>query len=123
MSTSDGTNEEAILDYLAIKINWNDATWILTSSFIIFTMQTGFALLQSGFVRRKNQVSMMLNTTFNPIISGSNIHCYSILFCRLFFFVYLFFQMIFTLFRFDVLAVSLWLHRRVGHFQRIYWHW
>ncbi|KAJ6223431.1 hypothetical protein RDWZM_001976 [Blomia tropicalis] len=57
-------------DYMSVKINGNDATWILTSSFIIFTMQTGFSLLQSGMVRRKNQISIMIMNMFNPIVSG-----------------------------------------------------
>ncbi|KAK3750845.1 hypothetical protein QZH41_007647 [Actinostola sp. cb2023] len=35
---------------------WDDATWVLSSSFIIFTMQSGFGLLESGMVSRKNEV-------------------------------------------------------------------
>ena len=34
---------------------WDDATWILAASFIIFTMQTGFGMLESGIVSLKNQ--------------------------------------------------------------------
>lgn len=60
----------ATVNKSSIQINWNDATWILTASFIIFTMQTGFSLLQSGFVRKKNQVSIMFKTTFDPIVCG-----------------------------------------------------
>ncbi len=52
------------------EISWNDATWILTSSFIIFTMQTGFSLLESGSVRRKNQTSVMLKSCCDPLFSG-----------------------------------------------------
>lgn len=29
-------------------IGYEDATWILTSAFIIFTMQSGFGLIESG---------------------------------------------------------------------------
>ena len=36
---------------------WDDATWILAASFIIFTMQTGFGMLESGIVSLKNQES------------------------------------------------------------------
>lgn len=35
---------EKNFDYLAIKINYNDASFILTSSFVIFTMQVCFHL-------------------------------------------------------------------------------
>ena len=30
------------------ELDSSDATWILTSSFIIFTMQSGFGLLEAG---------------------------------------------------------------------------
>lgn len=30
------------------QLNSDDATWILTSAFIIFTMQSGFGLVESG---------------------------------------------------------------------------
>ena len=30
------------------SLNSDDATWILTSAFIIFTMQSGFGLVESG---------------------------------------------------------------------------
>ena len=38
---------------------WDDATWILTSAFIIFTMQSGFGLLESGSVSQKNEVGLI----------------------------------------------------------------
>ena len=49
--------------YLTIQVvprtvwYWDDATWILAASFIIFTMQTGFGMLESGIVSLKNQES------------------------------------------------------------------
>ncbi|RWS17060.1 putative ammonium transporter 3-like protein [Dinothrombium tinctorium] len=51
-------------------MNSGDATWILTSSFIIFTMQTGFGLLESASIRKKNEVSMMLRNCICPLFSG-----------------------------------------------------
>ena len=36
---------------------WDDATWILSSAFIIFTMQSGFGLLEAGMASQKNEVS------------------------------------------------------------------
>lgn len=35
-------------------LNSDDATWILTSAFIIFTMQSGFGLVESGNVFKAN---------------------------------------------------------------------
>ena len=52
------------------EITWDDSTWILTSSFIIFTMQTGFSLLGSGSVRRKNHVSIVLKNCCDPLFTG-----------------------------------------------------
>lgn len=37
-------------------IDIQDATWVMTTALIIFTMQTGFALVESGVVRKKNEV-------------------------------------------------------------------
>ena len=30
-------------------LSWDDATWILTASFIIFTMQTGMTISETDF--------------------------------------------------------------------------
>ncbi|RWS29085.1 putative ammonium transporter 3-like protein [Leptotrombidium deliense] len=51
-------------------IHFDDATWILTSSFIIFTMQTGFSLLESGCVRKKSEVSVMMKNCIDPLFNG-----------------------------------------------------
>ncbi|WAR00244.1 AMT3-like protein [Mya arenaria] len=51
-------------------ITWDDATWILTSSFIIFTMQSGFGLLESGCVSRKNEVNIMFKNAVDVVFGG-----------------------------------------------------
>ncbi|XP_033112705.1 putative ammonium transporter 3, partial [Anneissia japonica] len=50
--------------------SWDDATWILTSSFIIFTMQSGFGLLESGTVTRKNEVNIMVKNAMDVVFGG-----------------------------------------------------
>ncbi|XP_071171797.1 putative ammonium transporter 3 [Mytilus edulis] len=52
------------------NLTWDDATWILTSSFIIFTMQSGFGLLESGAVTRKNEVNIMIKNAADVIFGG-----------------------------------------------------
>lgn len=42
---------QAGLLYTEQTISFGDATWILTSAFIIFTMQSGFGLIESGEFR------------------------------------------------------------------------
>ncbi|XP_064609479.1 putative ammonium transporter 3 [Liolophura sinensis] len=49
---------------------WDDATWILTSSFIIFTMQSGFGLLESGIASRKNEVNIMVKNAVDVVFGG-----------------------------------------------------
>ncbi|XP_070543777.1 putative ammonium transporter 2 [Ptychodera flava] len=49
---------------------WDDATWILTSAFIIFTMQSGFGLLESGSASRKNEVNIMVKNAVDVIFGG-----------------------------------------------------
>ncbi|XP_070542959.1 putative ammonium transporter 2 [Ptychodera flava] len=50
--------------------SWDDATWILTSAFIIFTMQSGFGLLESGTVTRKNEVNIMVKNVVDVLFGG-----------------------------------------------------
>ena len=38
-----------------------DATWILTSAFIIFTMQSGFGLLEAGLCLSKTIICLVAN--------------------------------------------------------------
>nr|KAG5695302.1 hypothetical protein BaRGS_028237 [Batillaria attramentaria] len=48
----------------------SDAVWILTSTFIIFTMQAGFGLLESGSVSTKNEVNIMVKNAVDVIYGG-----------------------------------------------------
>ncbi|KAL5004706.1 hypothetical protein ScPMuIL_018162 [Solemya velum] len=49
---------------------WDDATWILACSFIIFTMQSGFALLESGIASRKSEVNVMVKNVVDVVFGG-----------------------------------------------------
>lgn len=48
----------------------DDATWILTSAFIIFTMQSGFGLLEAGMVSKKNETNIMVKNAVDVIYGG-----------------------------------------------------
>ncbi|XP_048589128.1 putative ammonium transporter 3 isoform X2 [Nematostella vectensis] len=52
------------------EISSDDATWILTSAFIIFTMQSGFGLLESGMVSSKNEANIMVKNAVDVIYGG-----------------------------------------------------
>jgi len=47
-----------------------DAVWILTSAFIIFTMISGFGLVESGMVSRKNETNIMVKNAVDVIFGG-----------------------------------------------------
>ena len=48
----------------------DDATWILTSAFIVFTMQSGFGLLEAGSVSRKNEANIMVKNAIDVVYGG-----------------------------------------------------
>ncbi|KAL9972966.1 hypothetical protein ACROYT_G019367 [Oculina patagonica] len=48
----------------------NDATWILTSAFIILAMQSGFGLLESGMASRKNETNIMVKNAIDVLCGG-----------------------------------------------------
>ncbi|XP_053979920.1 putative ammonium transporter 3 [Hylaeus volcanicus] len=52
------------------NINQEDSNWILTNSFIIFTMQTGFGMLESGCVSLKNEVNIMMKNVVDIVLGG-----------------------------------------------------
>ncbi|XP_015917822.3 putative ammonium transporter 3 [Parasteatoda tepidariorum] len=51
-------------------VNADDSTWILTASFVIFTMQTGFGLLESGAVSKKNEVNILMKNAVDVVLGG-----------------------------------------------------
>ncbi|XP_041983096.1 putative ammonium transporter 3 [Aricia agestis] len=52
------------------QIDLEDTNWILTSSFIIFTMQTGFGMLESGCVSIKNEANIMMKNMADISLGG-----------------------------------------------------
>lgn len=62
------TSYDAPLHYEEIQSD--DATWILTSAFIIFTMQSGFGLLEAGMVSKKNETNIMVKNAVDVIYGG-----------------------------------------------------
>ena len=58
------------VELLATKWDADDATWVLTSAFIIFTMQSGFGLLESGSVSQKNEVNIMFKNAVDILFGG-----------------------------------------------------
>ena len=70
MSQLNVTNQTIGIKESIDEVNSDDATWILTSAFIIFTMQSGFGLLESGLVSQKNEANIMVKNAVDVIIGG-----------------------------------------------------
>ena len=51
-------------------VDHDDATWILTNAFTIFTMQSGFGLLESGMASMKNEANIMVKNAVDVIFGG-----------------------------------------------------
>ncbi|CAM1299478.1 amt-3 (predicted) [Pycnogonum litorale] len=54
----------------------DDVTWILTSAFLIFTMQSGYALLESGVVSAKNEVNILAKNIANTVFGSISYWCF-----------------------------------------------
>ena len=73
LTDSDGI---IVIDSFTANTRWDDATWILTSAFIIFTMQSGFGLLESGSVSQKNEVNIMVKNAADVLFGGLSYWCF-----------------------------------------------
>ncbi|KAE8742660.1 hypothetical protein FOCC_FOCC011789 [Frankliniella occidentalis] len=51
-------------------LNQEDSNWMVTNAFIIFTMQTGFGLLESGCVSQKNEINIMMKNVVDIFLGG-----------------------------------------------------
>ena len=49
---------------------WDDASWIMCACFMVFTMQTGFAMLESGCASLKNEVNIMMKNVIDCLMGG-----------------------------------------------------
>ncbi|KAK0393441.1 hypothetical protein QR680_000214 [Steinernema hermaphroditum] len=54
----------------------DDGVWIMTSSFTIFTMTSGFGLLESGRVASKDEVNIMIKNVIDMIFGGLSYWCF-----------------------------------------------
>ena len=55
---------------LGLEFENDDAAWVMACTFLIFTMQTGHALLESGMCSQKNEVSILMSNAVAVSIAG-----------------------------------------------------
>ncbi|KAL7286757.1 hypothetical protein TKK_0018906 [Trichogramma kaykai] len=73
MSNDTTTNvSTASVPYIisAFKLTQEDSSWIVSNAFMIFTMQTGFGMLESGCVSLKNEVNIMMKNVVDIVLGG-----------------------------------------------------
>ena len=76
--------EERNLSQIPIGFEFedDDASWIMACTFLIFTMHTGYGLIESGFCSRKNEVNILMRNALDVVLSGFVFWCvgYAIVF-------------------------------------------
>ncbi|CAJ0610578.1 unnamed protein product [Cylicocyclus nassatus] len=60
----------APVDFNISNLFQDDSVWIITASFTIFTMTSGFGLLESGRVSSKDEVNIMVKNVVDVIFGG-----------------------------------------------------
>ncbi|KIH44884.1 hypothetical protein ANCDUO_25083, partial [Ancylostoma duodenale] len=58
------------MDVPLLVQNTDDGVWIITASFTIFTMTSGFGLLESGRVSSKDEINIMVKNVVDVIFGG-----------------------------------------------------
>src|SRR3954470_17910529 len=48
----------------------NDVVWLSLAAILVFTMQAGFACLESGLVRAKNSINVVIKNLVDLLIAG-----------------------------------------------------
>ncbi|KAJ7394689.1 hypothetical protein OS493_000514 [Desmophyllum pertusum] len=72
ISTANNTQlfGQSVHDAGSPEVGPGDAVWILTSAFIIFTMISGFGLVESGMVSKKNETNIMVKNALDVIFGN-----------------------------------------------------
>ena len=60
----------ALTENLNVSKKANDMAWIMTAGVLVFMMNAGFALLESGTVRFKNYQNVLLKNVMHALVGG-----------------------------------------------------
>ncbi|XP_059088618.1 putative ammonium transporter 2 [Tigriopus californicus] len=61
---------------LGLEFENDDAAWVMACTFIIFSMQTGYALIESGMCSMKNEVNIMVKNIVDVALGGFTFWCF-----------------------------------------------
>jgi Amt family ammonium transporter len=59
-ATAFGAEAEVVRDHLGGEHTYGDVVWTAVAAFLVFFMQAGFAMVESGFTRAKNAVNILM---------------------------------------------------------------
>ena len=62
-------------DLDTVLMQADDATWILSSAFMILTMQSGFTMLEKGYLPPKHTINTMLKNVVDVTVGGAMFWC------------------------------------------------
>ena len=60
---------------LGYEFENDDAAWVMACVFMIFTMQTGFGLVESGMCHMKNEVNILITNALDVGLGGLTFWC------------------------------------------------
>ncbi len=69
-STAAAQEEPTMDDQLADLTAALDTGWLLVTAFLVFFMQAGFAMVESGFVRSKNTTNILMKNVLDACVGG-----------------------------------------------------
>jgi hypothetical protein len=55
---------------LGLEFENDDAAWVMASTFMVFTMQTGYGLIESGMCHMKNEVNILMKNVVDVALGG-----------------------------------------------------
>ena len=61
---------------IGFEFDNDDASWVMACTFLIFTMHTGYGLIESGFCGRKNEVNILMRNALDVVLSGFIFWCF-----------------------------------------------
>ena len=71
-------NEDGNISHIPLGLEFenDDASWVMACTFLIFTMHTGYGLIESGLCGRKNEVNILMRNALDVVLSGFVFWCF-----------------------------------------------
>ena len=60
---------------LGLEFENDDASWVMACTFLMFTLHTGYGLIECGLCGKKNQVNILIRNALDVVLSGFVFWC------------------------------------------------